>query len=125
MSAGHTRMNERTGMFTAGNRMLVCMAAIGGALALSGCQRSFDVYFANPCDHAISIETFSLPKNEIQERRQPDEVAELPAMSMVKVNSAFDDLSPEVTTRVSGGRFIESDVRHLVHGTVIVPANFC
>lgn len=112
-------------MSIAGRGRLVCVALTFGVLALSGCERAFNVYFVNPCDHPVAISTFSLPENEIQEGRPPDYEAKLPAQSIVKVPGAFTDLSPRVTTRVEGCRVLSSDVRHLVHDTIIIPTDFC
>lgn len=102
--------------------MPVLLAAFMG---LTSCERSVDVYIVNPCDKPVLVENFSLPPERVQPDRGPDSSARLPVASITKIIHAFVDLSPDVATRVNGTAYVRSNVKHLTHSTLLIPAALC
>ena len=89
---------------------------------LTGCSRSFDAYFTNPCEHSIELDTYTASPETV-ENLEPYKSAELPALETTLIEDAF--AGGKGAYSVDGGEAVELDPDLLVNDTVVVPARFC
>lgn len=100
--------------------LVVCSVGLGS------CSKSSDVWIANPCDVPLQVRTFDIPPDKI-EGEEPNEHAEIPALSVSKLDNAFSDaaggewsiqiVEPESVYAVSRDQ--------LSNDTFVVPAETC
>lgn len=95
-------------------------------LLLSGCTKSFDVYFANPCDRELSIETYSLPPDRI-EGEPESATGDVASLSVTKVDDAFFNAAGYAWSVVIEGFEdpIPIDGKKLKNDTIVLPAAVC
>jgi len=99
---------------------------IVSAVMVTSCSKSNDVWIANPCDAPLEVRTFDIPSDKI-DGEEPNERAEIPALSVGKIDSAFSDAAGDAwSIQIAGfDTVFPVDGDQLSHDTFVVPAEVC
>jgi len=90
---------------------------------LAGCTKSFDVFFANPCDHRITITTYSVPPDQVSSEPKSANAA-IPSLTVKKMEDAFFNTSGYSWSVVVNGvsKPVVVDGKRLINDTVMLPS---
>lgn len=93
-------------------------------VSASGCTKAYDAWFANPCEHPVSVATFGQPEPS----GDPIAEVDVPARSSVEVKTAFFNAAGyEWAIVVNDGEPVLVDWEQFKRerGTVVIPASEC